>query len=105
MADKGWAFRWGVGQGPANLYHKSQACYKMLHKALDLDGNELSGSIKGREFLSSLSVLLSSQEGLYSMELIRWAVCLVSSFFNASSLPFPLAASILIFVVTCSVYI
>jgi hypothetical protein len=31
-------------------------------------GNEPSGSIKGREFLDWLSVLLASQEGLCSME-------------------------------------
>jgi hypothetical protein len=36
-------------------------------------GNEPSGSIKGREFLDQLSVLLSpSQEELSSMELVSW---------------------------------
>jgi hypothetical protein len=35
-------------------------------------GNEHLGSIKCGEFLDSLSVLLSSQEGLYSMELVSY---------------------------------
>jgi hypothetical protein len=34
-------------------------------------GNEPSGSIKGREFLDQLSILLASQEGLCSMELVN----------------------------------
>jgi hypothetical protein len=33
-------------------------------------GNEPSSSIKGREFLDQLSVLLASQEGLCSMDLV-----------------------------------
>jgi hypothetical protein len=33
-------------------------------------GNELSGSIKCGEFLDQLSVLLASEEGLCSMELV-----------------------------------
>jgi hypothetical protein len=32
--------------------------------------NEASGSIKGGEFLDYLSILLSSQEGLYSVDLV-----------------------------------
>jgi hypothetical protein len=35
-------------------------------------GNEPSGSIKCEEFLDKLSVLLASQEGLCSMELVSW---------------------------------
>jgi hypothetical protein len=33
-------------------------------------GNEFSGSIKCGEFFDQLSVLVASQEGLYSMELV-----------------------------------
>jgi hypothetical protein len=33
--------------------------------------NEFSGSIKGREFLDWLSILLASQDGLCSMELVN----------------------------------
>jgi hypothetical protein len=35
-------------------------------------GDEPSGSIKCGEFLDWLSVLLASQEGLFSMELVSW---------------------------------
>jgi hypothetical protein len=37
-------------------------------------GNEPSASIKCGEFLDWLSVLLASQEGLCSMELVSWYV-------------------------------
>jgi hypothetical protein len=41
-------------------------------------GNEPSGSIKCREFLDWLSVLLAFQEGLCSMELKLWYVtCII----------------------------
>jgi hypothetical protein len=35
-------------------------------------GDEPSGSIKCGEFLDQLSVLLASQEGLCSMDLVSW---------------------------------
>jgi hypothetical protein len=55
-------------------------------------GNEPSGSIKCGEFLDKLSVLLASQEGLCSMDLVSWLKCdvinsliLFSVFYNESA--------------------
>jgi hypothetical protein len=42
-------------------------------------GNEPSGSIKCGEFLDYLSVLLASQEGLCSMELVSFAIIKLST--------------------------
>jgi hypothetical protein len=40
------------------------------------DGNEPSGSIKCGEFLDYLNVLLASEEGLCSMELVSYRIIL-----------------------------
>jgi hypothetical protein len=46
----------GVGEGLTIPHRKTPACYEVLHRALELagsckHGNELSGAIKGGEFL------------------------------------------------------
>jgi hypothetical protein len=41
-------------------------------------GNEPSGSIKCGEILDKLSVLLASQEGLCSMELVSYPIPIIS---------------------------
>jgi hypothetical protein len=66
--DKGWSSSWVLGEGLTILHHKKPACYKMLHRALDLvgshvHGNEPSGSIKGRKFLDWLSDYLFLKKG------------------------------------------
>jgi hypothetical protein len=48
-------------------------------------GNEPSGSIKCGEFLDYLSVLLASQEGLCSMELVRRLVSSVHGNFISNT--------------------
>jgi hypothetical protein len=54
--DKGAPPAWRVGEGLTTPHHKNPACYEMLQRAAELAdsceyGNELLGSIKGREFL------------------------------------------------------
>jgi hypothetical protein len=48
-------------------------------------GDEPSGSIKFGEFLDYLSVLLASQEGLCSMELVRGQL---GGYFNSKRAPY-----------------
>jgi len=39
-ADSGWSSKLGVGRGLTAPHRKQLACYKMLHRASDLDSLE-----------------------------------------------------------------
>jgi hypothetical protein len=70
---------WGLGKGPTTPVLKKSFCYEMLHRALVKPvagsceyGNELSGSIKGGEFLiSQVTISFSRRPQLYG---VGWLV-------------------------------
>jgi len=64
---------WRLGEGFITIHFKCPVCYEMLRRASDLarsweHGNEPVGSIKGEEFLDSLSDywLLKKDSALWS---------------------------------------